>query len=478
MRLSRLPIRVRVTAAFVLATGALLGATAFLLYAHLAGSLDRTLDQGLRARAADVAALVQQADTGLSEARAPAAAGATATFAQVLGTDGRVVDETRGLAHKPLLTRSQLSHARLGSTIVGRATRYGTEVRLLAFPLHAQDRQLVVVVGSPLAQRDETLASLRSELVIGGPLALLAVGLIGYLVAASALRPVERMRRRAGSITEHDLSERLPVARAHDELARLGSTLNEMLARIEHGVKRERAFVADAAHELRTPLSLLRAEVELALEEPRTATELRAALRSVGEEVDRLTQLAQDLLLLARLDEGRLSLRRESLCVRELLEGVQSRFGRRAHDAKRRIAVDAEAARVSGDRLRLEQALGNLVENALRHATGTIVLRAAASGGAVTIAVADDGPGFPPAFVPTAFDRFARADHGREGTGAGLGLAIVKAIVEAHGGRVDAGRASSGGAEVRIELPGEPSATRRSQVPFRNRVGDSTTVAA
>jgi signal transduction histidine kinase len=430
VRLSRLPIRVRVTAAFVLATGALLGATAFLLYAHLAGSLDRTLDQGLRARAADVAALVQQADTGLSEARAPAAAGATATFAQVLRTDGRVVDETRGLAHKPLLTRSQLSHARLGSTIVGRATRYGTEVRLLAFPLHAQDRQLVVVVGSPLAQRDETLASLRSELVIGGPLALLAVGLIGYLVAASALRPVERMRRRAGSITEHDLSERLPVARAHDELARLGSTLNEMLARIEHGVKRERAFVADAAHELRTPLSLLRAEVELALEEPRTATELRAALRSVGEEVDRLTQLAQDLLLLARLDEGRLSLRRESLCVRELLEGVQSRFGRRAHDAKRRIAV------------------------------------------------ADDGPGFPPAFVPTAFDRFARADHGREGTGAGLGLAIVKAIVEAHGGRVDAGRASSGGAEVRIELPGEPSATRRSQVPFRNRVGDSTTVAA
>src|SRR5262249_30461083 len=162
-------------------------------------------------------------------------------------------------------------------------------------------------------------------------------------------------------ITEQHLSERLPVPPANDEIARLGTTLNELLARLERAVKRERSFVADASHELRAPLALVRTEVELALDLPRSAKELEAALRSIGEEADRLSQLADDLLLLARLDEGELPLRTEPLEVSALLQDVAERFRRRAADDGRAIDVDAAALQVHADRVRLEQALVNLV---------------------------------------------------------------------------------------------------------------------
>ncbi|MBX5475336.1 MAG: HAMP domain-containing protein [Thermoleophilia bacterium] len=431
---------------------AVLAGLSFLLVDRLASSLDRTLNQGLHARAADLTALVEQSDTGLREASGTPAGGA-ASFAQVLDTKGRIVDETRGLGSRPLLGTEQLRRARSAPVLVTRVRRSGGDVRLLAVPVHAQERKLVIVVGAPLRQRDQALAALRRELLVGGPLSLLAVALFGYLVAAAALRPVERLRARASSISERDLSERLPVPRARDELARLGETLNAMLARIERGMKQERAFVADAAHELRTPIALLRAEVDVALDRPRGEPELRAALQSIGEEADRLSQLADDLLLLARLDEGRLPLRLEPVDVRELLTDVAVRFARRATEAERRIEVDADRPlRVLGDRLRLEQALGNLVDNALRHGGGTIRLQALEAAADVEIHVADDGPGFPADFGAVAFERFTRADSSRAGAGAGLGLAIVKAILDAHGGRVTLGGSSAGGAEVCLAL--------------------------
>jgi two-component system, OmpR family, sensor kinase len=438
--MSRLPIRIRLTAAFTLAMALVLTAIGLFLYRHLETSLDRTLAQGLHARAADVALLVQQSDAGLRESPAT-----SVPIAQVLAPAGRVFDHTPG-APRPLLTATQLGQARHGPLLVPRA--HGD--RLYAIPVRAQDRRLVVVVGAPLSTRDEALAALRTELLVGAPVALLLAALLGYIVAAAALKPVERMRVRAGEISTRRLSGRLPVPPARDEVARLGETLNAMLARLEDGVARERSFVADASHELRTPLAHLKVEVELALDGPRDCAELTAALRSVGTEADRLTQLAEDLLLLARADDGTLPIRREEVVVRELLETVARRFGRRAHEAGRTIDVHANGECATIDRLRMEQALTNLVDNALRYGRGTIRL----SGDAHTLRVSDEGAGFPPGFAPHAFERFSRADDSRSAGGAGLGLAIVAAVAEAHGGST-----SVDGAEITLRLL--PSARAR-----------------
>ena len=157
-----------------------------------------------------------------------------------------------------------------------------------------------LVVGESLAQRERALDALHALLAIGGPLALLIASAVGYALAAAALRPVERMRRHAAAVTAAETSERLPVPPANDEIGRLGRTLNEMLARLEVAFKRERAFVSDASHELRTPLAILRTELELALRGEHTREELEAALRSAAEESERLSQLAEDLLVIAR----------------------------------------------------------------------------------------------------------------------------------------------------------------------------------
>jgi two-component system OmpR family sensor kinase len=451
--MSRVSLRVRLTLIVATAMALVLAASGFLLYNRLAASLDRTLDQSLRARAADVAALVAQADTGLRDSRPGTYGGPGNGFAQVLDGRSRIFDQTPGLPRKPLLTASQLSRARRGSLLVVSARSAGEEVRLLANPVSAQGQRLVIVVGAPLGLRDEALSELRDELLLGGPIALLAASLIGYLVAAGALRPVERMRVRANAISDRHLTERLPVPRTRDEIGRLGETLNAMLERIEDGVKRERGFLADASHELRTPLSLLRAEVELALEAPHTNDELLVALRSIGEETDRLSQLAEDLLLLNRIDEGLLPLHREPIALDELLDGVSTRFERRARETDRRIDTAGRGLILDGDPLRLEQALANLVENALRYGSGTIRLLAVEQDAVIEIHVTDEGDGLPASFAPRAFDRFSRANAVRSTSGTGLGLAIVKAIAEAHGGTVATTNAPQGGADICLRFP-------------------------
>ena len=240
-----------------------------------------------------------------------------------------------------------------------------------------------------------------------------------------------------------------------DEIGRLGATLNAMLARLERSraaeqeaVAKERRFVADASHELRTPLTILKSEIDVALGAERAPGELLAALASAGEEADRLIRLAEDLLVLARADEGELRLVPETVALRELLDGAAARNGGRGE-----IVVDAPAGlTVVADRQRLLQALSNMLDNALRHGDGRIELSAEDGGGQVRIGVRDHGSGFPPGFAARAFERFARPDAARSGGGAGLGLAIVEAIARAHGGSATAGGADPG-ARVTIVLP-------------------------
>ncbi len=457
--LARLPVRVRLTLGFAVAMGLVLVIIGAFLYAGLSRALDDSIDAGLRARAGDVAALVRQADSGLREGGGTVPADGDESLAQVLDPSGAVVDSTPRLAGDAVLTAAQLATARTRAVVFDRATVTGLEepARLLAVPVEAQDRTLIVVVGTSLERHDETLSQLLAQLLLGGPVALLLTSLLAYGLASAALRPVESMRREAAVISAAKPGLRLPVPPAKDELARLSTTLNDMLARLEAAMAKERSFVSDASHELRTPLSLLKTELELALFHERPVEELRAALRSAAAETDRLTQLAEDLLVLARFDQGRLAIRGEPIAAARLLDDVRERFARRAVDLGRGLTATAPSdMTLVVDRLRLEQALSNLVENALRHGAGPVSLVGEARHAAAEIHVLDRGPGFAADFLPRAFERFTRSDQARSGGGAGLGLAIAAVIAKAHGGTIRAGNREEGGADVCISLPLSP----------------------
>lgn len=456
--LAGLPIRVRLTVAFAAAMALVLAASGLFLYLRVNAALDRTIDQGLAGRADDVAALVRATDPGLGQAQGRRLLERDESFAQVLAPNGAVLDSTPGLHERQLLTGQELARATRATVIVDRPPFPDADdpLRLLATPVEAPGgRTVVVVVGASTEERAETLESLLGQLLLGGPLTLLAISLLGYLLAAAALRPVESMRREAEAVSASEPGRRLPLPPGDDEISRLGTTLNTMLDRLETALAQERRFVSDASHELRTPLASLRTELELALRRPRPAGELRSALASAAEETERLSRVADDLLVLARSDGGRLPVNPEPIPAAQLLAEVTERFGAEAAQAGRAIDLQAEdRLAVVVDRLRASQALGNLVDNALRHGRGRIRLVARRADGQAELHVQDEGPGFPEGFVDHAFDRFSRADPARQGPGAGLGLAIVGVIANAHGGSAHAAN-RDGGADVWLELPAD-----------------------
>jgi signal transduction histidine kinase len=454
--LARVPIRLRLTLVFAAAMATVLAGMGLFLYLRVGAALDATIDQSLRGRADDVATLVRQPGSGLREAGGNRLAEQGESVAQLLAPDGAVLDSTPQLGDRPLLTDQQLTRAAAATIVVERASVPGSDdpVRLLATPVQAQGGRLLVVVGASLEGRAEALESLLGQLLVGGPIALLLSSLLAYGLAAAALRPVESMRREAEAVSAAEPGRRLPLPPSHDEIARLGTTINRMLGRLEAALARERRLVSDASHELRTPLAALRIELELALRRERTPEELRNALRSAAEETERLAHLAEDLLVLARAGGGQLPVRPEPLPAADLLADVRERYARRAAEAGRPLEVQADdRLRLSVDRLRAEQALGNLVENALRHGGGRILLQAHRHDGRIELHVRDQGQGFPPDFIGHAFEPFSRADPARAGGGAGLGLAIVELIARAHGGGAHAANLDDG-TDAWLDLPG------------------------
>ena len=451
---TRIPIRLRLTLAFTVATAIVLAAAGVFLEARLQASLDSGINRSLTAQAATVAALAKQSDTGLRQAGAPVAG--RGALAQVLTPAGRVLDASPRLLGSPLLRIHDLRRAAAGQGVFERAAVAGAvgPVRLLAMPIHAQGRRLFVVVGTSLNDRNRALAALGTQLVVGGPILILLLAAGGYLLAGAALRPVERMRRAAESLTGEEAGD-LPLPVARDEVRRLGVTLNSLLGGLHASMDRERQFVADASHELRTPLSLLRTELEVALRRPRSVAELEASVRSAADETDRLQRLADDLLVTARARGGELPLHREPEAIAELLERVAERYHRRATAARRRIVVHADRRELVADRLRLAQAVGNLIDNALTHGRGDVRVSSASTPTGVTIHVEDGGPGFPSGFIDHAFERFSRADPARNAGGSGLGLAIVDVIARAHGGTAVAANTERG-ADVSIIIPDGP----------------------
>jgi signal transduction histidine kinase len=295
-------------------------------------------------------------------------------------------------------------------------------------------------------------------------LALLLASLAGYGLAAAALRPVEAMRQRAAAVSP-SAPGRLPVPPSRDEISRLATTLNEMLDRLEAGFEHERRFVADASHELRTPLALLRAEIEVTLRRRRTAEELESTLRSAAEETERLSRLAEDLLLIARADTGAIPIRREAVAAEDVLATAAARSRAQANAAQRPIRVEDTDLMLDADPERLAQAIGNLVNNADAHGAGPIVLFALERDDTVELHVADHGEGFPEEFLARAFDRFSRADEARGRGGTGLGLSIVELIAAAHGGHAGASNRPEGGADVWVTVPRSHASAKRAERP-------------
>jgi two-component system OmpR family sensor kinase len=411
---SRLPVRWRLTLAFACVMAILLAATGLFVRHRLVANLDNALGASLRSHAADVAALAQQSDTGLTDAKHNNGFGQRPQLAQIIDAAGHVTDATAGIPRRPLLSAQALGQARAGSVVVDRMlVAPGQPVRLLAVPISAQGQRLVAVVGQSLQERDRAINDLSGVLLVGGPAALLLASIAGYALTGAALRPVEVMRRR------------------------------------------ERSFIADASHELRSPLAMLRTELELMARDQPSGAELQAATASAIEETERLGRLADDLLLLTRADNQRYELRATPVSPGVLVHDAAARARRRAPAPAVRIGNggDGAALLVMADRDRIAQAIDNMLDNALRHGGSDVELTARAAGGSVEIHVLDDGPGFPPEFLPRAWERFSRADTARTDDGAGLGLSIIRTIAELHGGRADAVNRPGGGADVWISLP-------------------------
>ncbi len=415
--MSRLPLRLRLTLVFATTMAVVLTAVGFFVYIRVGGELLTSVDQSLRAGAGETLDHVKRdgalTDPDVRLVDPDQARGET--LAQVLDGRGKVVrSSAAGLA--PLVSGSTVAHVLGGAKVLQTSELPGRKSvwRVYALPVQTAGKTQVLVFASSLASRQETLDRLLTELAVAGPIALLLASLAGYALAAATLRHVESMRRRAAEISASTPGLRLPVPGSRDEIARLAETLNDMLGRLEAAFEHERRFVADASHELRTPLALLRTELELALRRPRTYDEQRAALESAAEETERLTRLAEDLLLIARSDQGGLPIRREHVDVAELLRSTAERFSARAAASGREIHVACDpGVVVDADPTRLEQALGNLIENALVHGAGRIELSARGVGTVVEIHVVDQGTGFPPGFAARAFDRFSRADDVR-----------------------------------------------------------------
>jgi two-component system OmpR family sensor kinase len=453
--MSRVPIRLRVTLAFALVSAVVLGALGYFIYARFDAELSQQIDQSLRTHGDDIASLVVNGDL----ARNTKLLGREESFAQVLTPDGQVYASTPQLGRSPQLTPAEAARASRESFLTTRehVRSISRQARLLARPVSGpRGQSFVVLTAASLDDRNDSLTNLGTILLIGFPVALLLASGAGYLVSGRALMPVEAMRRRAAAISAAEPDQRLPLPEADDEIRRLGETLNEMLGRLEAAIERERAFVDDASHELRTPLATHKTELELALRYATTPEEMRAAISSAIVEVDRLSQLAEDLLVLARSQEGKLALDLRRVGVTDLLGDVRERFATRIDESGRSLVIEpADGMTVEADRIRLEQALTNLVENAFEHGGGEVTVWAREENGGVAIHVEDRGPGFAPDFIDSAFERFSQADSSRGGDGSGLGLAIVEAIARAHRGTAHAANRDGDGADVWIELPAD-----------------------
>ena len=457
-----MPIRLRVALVFALALAIAFVLGGWLFISQLSAAMLRSTDSALAARLSQVGHDPEGETTPIA-AVTPGGPAPGEYIVQVVDASGRVRRVSGHAGQASLLTAAELARARHGDITLTRAID-DQPTRVLAAPLKEQDGW-VAIAGVSLAASDGTLRQVTAGLLIGGTAFVVAGGIGAYWLARAALAPVERLRREAAALSEHDTGATLREPGTHDESDALAGTMNDLLLRLRRALARQRAFVADASHELRTPFAVLHGELELAGRPGRSREELTTAVASAAEEASRLTRITDDLLLLARGDENKLSLRLERTDVTSLLTRSADRARARADAAGVTCRVEAAAGLTAAvDAGRIRQAVDNLLDNALRFAPqGTqVVIRAEIVGPSLVIEVSDAGPGFPAEFLPHAFERFRRPDQdrGRSAGGAGLGLAIVQAIAVAHGGTAAAANGPEGGATIKLEIPASPESPR------------------
>ena len=432
---SRRSLRLRVTAAAtaVLAVGLVVGTVVLAgVFEHRrVGSVDVTVRS-------EVTTISQLVGSGDLPSPLPSPAGAT-TLAQVVDSAGTVLAATDSASRVlELIPAEQLAkhHGRpftTSSSTIGSST-----LRVLAVTVSFRGVPVTVVAAVPLGDVTSTLNALRNALLVVVPLILLAAAAATWLAVSAALQPVDRLRAAADAVDVTVTAEapKLDLPSGGEELRKLGDTLNELLGRVHAASETQRRFIADAAHELRSPIASLRTQLEVALAVPNSAEEWPRIVADALADVERLGQLAEDLLLLARLDSG--APRRH-----------------RVVDVGALVGDSAADLLVDGDEVALRRMIDNLLANARRYAKSTVEANATRVGGDVVVTVDDDGPGIPAGDRDRVFQPWVRLDvgRGRDEGGAGLGLAIVRSTARAHGGDVKLETSPLGGLRAVVRLP-------------------------
>ena len=379
---------------------------------------------------------------------------------QIVDGSGAVLARSANLGSSRLPAPPELLlRLAAGETVFQTLRGYGEEpVRLVSVPVRSGGALKAVQVAGSLDDVDHVVASAGLLFLVLGIALVLALGSAGALLTRRAFVAIGDVVQQARRIGEGSLDKRLPHPGTQDEIGGLVETLNEMLGRLEHAFEAQRRFTADASHELRSPLSRLRTELEVALRRPREPAEYVETLRSCMEEVERLTLLVEELLMLARLDTGQERSPVEAVALPRLAEDVARRLEPVARERGVELVVEpappiqARIGRGSGDLV-----LANLLDNALKFCPqgGRITVRVAVEDGEAVMSVADTGPGVSRGELPHLFDRFFRGQAARGGgaPGTGLGLALSQAMVKAHGGRIEAANGPAGGALFTVRLP-------------------------
>jgi signal transduction histidine kinase len=443
----RLGVRLRSALAATAVVALVFAAAAAVFVWQDRSTLTNNVDAAALTQARDIALEVASDGADLADRLSRPAPGEQ-NVVQILDRNGTVVAASPSIQGEPALSplRPQPGQTLREDRQLPIAAQ--DEFRIVAVGVDAPTGPHIVLAGSSLRPVNDSVAAALTLLVIGYPLLLAIVGAATFVFVGRSLHPVEAIRRRVATITGRDLRARVPVPAARDEVARLAETMNAMLDRLEASANTQRRFVSDASHELRSPLTTLRAGLELlATQQPATAG---TTMDMVIEETDRLDRLVSALLLLARADDQGLALRAGDVDLDDLVDAERQRL----HHSHLAIVVTAQPVRVRGDAHQLAQALRNLVDNAVRYARRTVAVRLWQENGFALLEVADDGPGIPATDRERVFERFVRLDESRsrDAGGSGLGLAIVREIANAHGGYVRVVD-SPAGTVMRLSIP-------------------------
>jgi signal transduction histidine kinase len=445
-------VRARTTAAATLVVAIALTIGAVLLLQTLESGLSRNQDDTARSRVRDLATLA--AEGSLPRLLAPAGDDG---FIQVVDGSGSVRASTPNVANRPpAFTFAARTDAPVGRTVRGiRDDQDLEDYRVLAMRAESPSGPVTVYVANSLELVSDAVAALTGILLVGIPVLVALLGIVAWIVVGRALQPVESIRSQVADISDAGLDRRVPIPAGHDEVAHLARTMNEMLDRLSAASARQRAFAADASHELQSPLARFRTQLEVALAYP-DGVEWREVAASLLADSAEMERLVRDLLFLAREDERSPGERSDVLVDLDdvvLEEAARVRVG----SAREVDTTEVSAAPVRGSREQLGRLVRNLLENATRYAAVRVHVRLTTSSAGVELVVRDDGPGVPRDKRQRIFDRFVRLDQARlrETGGSGLGLAIVDAIARQHGGdvRLDDGDSAAGGATFVVRLP-------------------------